>query len=194
MNENLSLTEKRILVALGYKGQVTEDQKMMLKDGIEEVKALSMFCAGYSFFALDKVNGLYTTRDGIDVSSNSLQRIFEKKKSTSVCVLVTTLGPKVDRKTAFYKENDPARMVLLDACASAYVEEKTDEFQQKLNLCNSTMRFAPGYGDVPLSLQREIFKKVEGIEKTGIILDDNNIMHPFKSMTGIIGFNFEAEK
>lgn len=193
MNENLSLTERRILVALGFKGQVTDEQEKMLLEGLNEVKALSMFSAQYSFFALDKRDGVFVTRDGIDVSSESLQRIFEKRRSTSVCVLVTTLGPKVDKKIAFYKEADPSRMVLLDACASAYIEEMTDEFQQKLNLRNATMRFAPGYGDVPLCLQREIFEKVEGIEKTGIILDDNDIMHPFKSMTGIIGFNFEAE-
>ena len=79
-------------------------------------------------------------------------------------------------------------MVLLDACASSYVEEITDTYQAKLNLKDETFRYAPGYGDVPLTMQREIFDLMPEISKIGIELDETNFMHPFKSMTGLIGF------
>ena len=79
-------------------------------------------------------------------------------------------------------------MVLFDAAANAYIEEVTNEYQKKLQLNNQTFRFAPGYGDVPLTLQKQIFDNIPEIAKMGLTLDDGCLMHPFKSMTGIIGF------
>ena len=66
-----------------------------------------------------------------------------------------------------------------------------NEYQARLNLGDETFRFAPGYGDVPLELQREIFDFLPEIAKIGIELDECNLMHPFKSMTGFIGFKSE---
>ena len=55
-------------------------------------------------------------------------------------------------------------------------------------LKSQTFRFAPGYGDVPLSLQKQIFDNIPETSRMGLTLDGGCLMHPFKSMTGIIGF------
>ena len=124
----------------------------------------------------------------LNIGYSDLQKLFRHKGSDSLCILVSTLGSAIDKRTSILAQKDASRMILLDACANAYIEEVTNDYQKRLNLGEETFRFAPGYGDVPLSVQREIFEFMPEISKIGIELDDSNLMHPFKSMTGFIGF------
>jgi cobalamin-dependent methionine synthase I len=48
-------------------------------------------------------------------------------------------------------------------------------------------RFSPGYADLPLSLQRDIFKALDCPRTLGITLSDGFLMSPTKSVTAIVG-------
>ncbi len=184
IKEPLSKLEKRTLAYLGTKSDASEAQLGLVRQAIEEVKRLSRPSVATAF---------YTIKDcPIRLNFSSLEKIFTLGESDSVCIIISTIGPAIDdRMEVLNSRGDYSKSVLIDAAANAYVEQITDDYQDRLNLRNPTFRFAPGYGDVPLDLQKEIFDNVPGSGKTGIKLDDNYLMHPWKSMTGIIGFKGE---
>lgn len=53
-------------------------------------------------------------------------------------------------------------------------------------------RFSPGYGDLPLALQRDIFHALDCARKIGLTLNDSLMMSPAKSVTAIIGITDRA--
>ena len=180
MNSGLTELEKRTLLYLNFRGEASEEQISMVRKAIDELKSVARPVFTVKYY---KISGC-----PIDINYNSLQEIFSKGGSDSVAFLISTLGPAVDKRIDRLKDSDPAKMVLFDAVANAYIEEVTNEYQKKLGLKSQTFRFAPGYGDVPLTLQKQIFDNIPEISKMGLTLDDGCLMHPFKSMTGIIGF------
>lgn len=185
----ISHLEQRAIKYLNFKGDVTDEQIKLVRDAMAEVKRLSRPQFAIRYLALNKAeDGMYSVDAPIDIAYSSLQKLFESKGSDSMCILVSTLGLAIDNRISKLADIDAAKMILLDACANAYIEEVTNDYQARLNLGDETFRFAPGYGDVPLSTQREIFDFMPEISKIGIELDDSNLMHPFKSMTGFIGF------
>lgn len=180
---------KRTLTYLGFKGDPDEVQLQMVEDAIREAKRYARPQFVYRFIELIKEeDGSYRADAPLCVSYSDLQKLFAKGDCDSLCILVSTLGSATDSKIARLAETDQSKMVLIDAASNALIEEETNAFQKRLGLKEGTFRFAPGYGDVPLSLQREIFDLMPEISKIGIKLDDSNLMHPMKSMTGLIGF------
>lgn len=180
MNSELTALETRTLNYLGFKGSPDEEQIAMVRKAIEEVRASARPSFTVKYFSIKDCP--------IDLNFKSLSDLFIKSGSDSVCFMISTLGQSIDNRIDRLKDSDPAKMVLFDAASNAYIEEVTNEYQKKLHLNEQTFRFAPGYGDVPLSLQKQIFDNIPEISRMGLVLDDGFLMHPFKSMTGIIGF------
>ena len=50
-----------------------------------------------------------------------------------------------------------------------------------------TDRYSPGYGDLPLAVQREVMEALDCGRTVGITLSDSLLMTPSKSVTAIIG-------
>ena len=50
-----------------------------------------------------------------------------------------------------------------------------------------TPRFSPGYGDLPLDIQRSVFRFLEPEIKIGLTLSESLIMCPSKSVTAFVG-------
>ena len=50
-------------------------------------------------------------------------------------------------------------------------------------------RFSPGYGDLPLALQADVFWALDCTSKIGVSLSESLIMSPQKSVTAIIGIS-----
>ena len=75
-----------------------------------------------------------------------------------------------------------------DAVGSALAESVCDEAEKmiKKNL-KCRPRFSPGYGDFPLSVQRDVLSLVNAERLVGITLTDTNLMLPQKSITAILG-------
>ena len=181
--------EQRAIRYLNYNGEVTEEQIKLIRNSMEEMKRLARPQFVTRFLELkENEEGHLVVDAPLNIGYLDLQKLFRHKGSDSLCILVSTLGSAIDKRTSILAQKDASRMILLDACANAYIEEVTNDYQKRLNLGEETFRFAPGYGDVPLSVQREIFEFMPEISKIGIELDDSNLMHPFKSMTGFIGF------
>ena len=79
---------------------------------------------------------------------------------------------------------------MLDCCASAAIENVCD------NLCADlqeelegylTDRFSPGYGDLPITLQRSFLLALNAQRRIGLTVTDSCLLIPSKSVTAIIG-------
>lgn len=109
-----------------------------------------------------------------------------------VYLAVMTLGGEVDAKIRLYGRTDAAKAIVFDACASAYLEELSDEYEKTLG-DNLSYRFCPGYGGSDIGDLRYIFELVKP-EKTGVTLTDADYILPSKSMAGIIAVGGAAGK
>lgn len=104
-----------------------------------------------------------------------------------------TVGIGLDRLITRYGRTAPAKALLLQAIGAERIEALCDAFSQKIRQdsaaegLHTTSRFSPGYGDLPLELQREIFRTLNCAGRIGLTLNDSLIMSPSKSVTAIIG-------
>ncbi|MDE6105080.1 MAG: hypothetical protein K2G38_05330 [Clostridia bacterium] len=114
------------------------------------------------------------------------------KGSSGLFIAVMTLGAEADAKIKLYSRTDAAKAIVFDACASAYLEYLSDEYEKGLG-DNLSYRFCVGYGGSDISDLKYIFDIVKP-EKIGVTLTSANYMLPSKSMAGIIAVGNGAEK
>lgn len=101
----------------------------------------------------------------------------------------------MDRLLQKYNKTQISKAVIIQAAATAMIEEfcdmATDEIKQKIESNNSPIyfrpRFSPGYGDFPLSYQKNMAAVLSCSKKIGLTLTDSLIMAPSKSVTAVIG-------
>ena len=85
-----------------------------------------------------------------------------------------------------------ALAILVDAIGSSFAEGLADSVQDRIREVayahglGISRRFCPGYCDWDISQQRMVFRAMNG-EQSSVVLTDNCLMVPEKSMSGIIG-------
>jgi len=131
-------------------------------------------------------------------SSHDLRKVL--KGCSGVVVFGATVGLEIDRLIARYSRISPARALMFQAIGTERIESLCNLFedeirveQQRLGL-DITPRFSPGYGDLPLEVQKEIFNILDCPRKIGLTLNESLLMTPTKSVTAIIGIGAHAEK
>lgn len=120
--------------------------------------------------------------------------LFTNLKGCGKIVLfAATVGHEMDRLIKKQSLLSPAKSVCLQAIGSERVESLCDTLNAELKEQYKKQgfllkpRFSPGYGDLPLSLQREIMPALDCAKLLGISLGENLMMSPSKSVTAIIG-------
>ncbi len=108
-------------------------------------------------------------------------------------LFAATLGEGVDRCIRTAQITDMARAVVLDCCASAMVESVCSAAEGELRAEAVlrgeflTARFSPGYGDVPLMVQRDFLAVLEAGKRIGLSASAENLLIPRKSVTAVMG-------
>lgn len=106
-------------------------------------------------------------------------------------VFAATLGVELDRLVAKYGRLSPTKAVLLQAIGAERIEALCDTFCAALG--GTTRRFSPGYGDLPLSCQRQVFDLLDCPRRIGLSLTDSLLMTPTKSVTAFVGLTDGAQ-
>lgn len=126
---------------------------------------------------------------------------FEHLKSCSAALLfAATLGPEADRITRAEGARSALRGAIAHAAGAAMIEQYCDDMQEKLAAEYEKQglylrpRYSPGYGDLPLSFQKDFFRLLPAEKHLGIELDAQFMMRPSKSVTAIIGLSDKAGK
>lgn len=119
------------------------------------------------------------------------------KKAFSGCeralLFAATVGVGLDRLIARYGTLSPAKALCLQAIGTERVEALCDLFCRETSEALASdgrllrPRVSPGYGDLPLELQREIFALLDPARRIGVTLNDSLLMSPSKSVTALAG-------
>lgn len=115
----------------------------------------------------------------------------------SVIVFAATVGGGLDRLIAREQLLSPAKAVLLSAIGAERVEALCDSFcadaetEAARRGLYPRPRFSPGYGDLPLRTQRDMFRVLDLTRTMGMTLNESFLMYPSKSVTAIIGLSRE---
>lgn len=114
--------------------------------------------------------------------------------ATRVTVFAGTVGREIEAESSRRSgEGRPDEALYLDAAGSEAAEElaRTSQRWAHHRAAREGMRtagrFSPGYGDLPLSIQRELLDYL-GAAEIGMAAGENFMLRPEKSVTGIIGW------
>lgn len=130
---------------------------------------------------------------GIEVAGGNLVRNL--KGCSEIVLMAVTIGPEPDRLVRRAELRDMLKAYIFQAVGAAMVESWCDDVNgiireeaEKRGLFTRP-RFSPGYGDFPLTVQRD-FERVLDMPKTiGVSLSDSLLMTPTKSITAVIGLS-----
>ena len=76
----------------------------------------------------------------------------------------------------------------IEALCDAFCDDMEKEMGVSLR-----PRFSPGYGDLPLSVQKDIISLLEAPKRIGLSLNDSLLMSPTKSVTAFAGISNSTE-
>ena len=130
------------------------------------------------------------------IRSNSLSKALSG--CNTAIVFAATVGMSADRLIAKYSRLSPTDALFIQAVGTERIEALCDLFEDRIKkeLASigkaTSKRFSPGYGDLPLELQKDIFALLSP-ERIGISLGETLLMTPTKSVTAIIGIKDETK-
>lgn len=124
----------------------------------------------------------------VKVRSHALARNLAE--CGSVILFAATLGIGADRLISRYSRISPSRAVMLDAVFTERIEAVCDIFEREVtDGRESRPRFSAGYGDLPLEMQKDIFRALNPEKHIGLTLNESLLMSPSKSVTAMIGLS-----
>lgn len=186
----LSPREVRESEALRYAGSICANDEVisLLRECASLCEGALAYRVCYSVLELDVENGECIFSDGLVISSRDLAAAL--RGCDRAVVFAATLGVELDRLIGKYGHISPARALMLDAIGTERIEALCDTFceyiQNKLNQ-KVTERFSVGYGDAPLTAQKDIFSLLDCPRRIGLTLNKSLIMSPSKSVSAIVG-------
>ncbi len=128
---------------------------------------------------------------GLEIVSRDLRKALSHCEG--VIIFAATVGLGIDRLIHRYSRLSPSRALCFDAIGAERIEALCDSFcrsmaEKYLLDCRSLKpRFSPGYGDLTIELQRDIFSLLGCEKRLGLTLTDSYLMSPTKSVTAIVG-------
>ena len=129
----------------------------------------------------------------LSVVSSSLARLLEPCEG--VLLFSATLGIGMDLLISKYGRVSPSRALMLQAIGTERIESLCDFFcARQAQEFRLTPRFSPGYGDLPLAFQKELFSVLDCPRAIGLTLNDSMSMSPSKSVTAVAGIIGSAKE
>ncbi|MBQ4315976.1 MAG: Vitamin B12 dependent methionine synthase activation subunit [Oscillospiraceae bacterium] len=174
---------------LRYAGCGAEDCEMLalLRSCADE--AQSLFTYKVCYCILDaKIQGDLCDFGHFSVQSETLAKNLSGCER--VLLFTATVGTALDRLIAKYVRLSPARAVMLQALGTERVESLCNIFCKNFEEENNVVlkpRFSPGYGDLSLDTQKDIFSVLNCPKNIGVYLNDSLLMSPSKSVTAFAG-------
>lgn len=118
---------------------------------------------------------------------------------SEIIIFAATIGINIDRMIARYQRISPTKALLMQAYGAERIECLCDVFCREIKneavLSHRTItpRYSPGYGDMPLDKQKDIFALLDCSRQIGISLNESLLMTPSKSVTAIFGIGRGVE-
>lgn len=199
---NLTLDYHEILRYLGHWGQKVDQQTESLilrcMEEIQQAAKPRYFYQIYNIRCDIDNEAILLPECGLTLPGRDL---YEHLRQCRKCaVMAATLGIEADNLIRVAENTEMSRAVVLDACATEMVEKLCDAAELEIAQIAARenrglqSRFSPGYGDCPLSLQKEIGRVLDTARKIGLTITENALMIPRKSVTAFVGFTTQIKK
>ncbi len=179
-----------ILRYAGVRGDASEEIKDLLDSCIKELDGRLSYRVCFSEFPICITDG-YADLGFMKTESALVTRLLAGCEK--VILFAATVGLGADRLILRYGTSSPSRALMLQAIAAERIESLCDAFcdditaDAKASGYSVRPRFSPGYGDLQIEVQRDIFKVLNCQKNIGVSLNDSLIMSPSKSVTAFIG-------
>lgn len=158
-------------------------------NAISKIKENANPLAVWHRFPLSVIGNVIRFAD-VSIASRDLMRFFNcRGKAQNTVLLAATLGPMVDAAIRRASAEDTAAALALQGAGAAMLEAVIDKvclsICAKCSIPLATRRYSPGYGDVPLEVQKTFFRLLE-CQRIGLTLMDTLVMAPEKSVTAFM--------
>jgi hypothetical protein len=194
---DLQLDLNEIYLNLGYRGQMPEEHIIQMVDDI--ISYAYQFChpkVGYDFFDKLNINRHFITINDIPMKTGHVIGGY-MLPATTIAAFVVTAGEEYDEYLHKLKRaGDIVTEFFADAIGSEiaeasvrYVTQLIGQKAAKLKLM-VTNSYSPGYCGWHVREQKQLFSLFPE-NPCGIKLNDSSLMHPVKSVSGIIGLGVE---
>jgi Vitamin B12 dependent methionine synthase, activation domain. len=196
----LGIDRNEVLRYLGYKDQLLDESaESIIEECTGEVRRTAKPRYVYKFFNIIRGNEELSL-EGSTICFKSADLVRHLEGAESCALMAVSLGSEMDAKIRYCEKTDMTRAVILDACATAAVEEICDkvceEILSKVKLQGKTLtsRFSPGYGDLSLDIQRDFISVLRADKLIGLTASAENILIPRKSITAVVGIIDDGQR
>jgi len=195
-----AVNRKEIYRYLGYGQNEPDTAAQLLVDKVlskllHEVTPKSI----YRLYAC-RTDGERVFVGDMEIKSRNLARNLAQ--CGTAALFAATLGIEADKLLQRYEVVNMAQASIAQACGAACIEAYCNLVQEEIRLdaqekSGRTLftrpRFSPGYGDLPLETQTDIFRVLDCTKRIGLTLTQSLLMYPTKSVTAFIGFTENPE-
>ena len=160
-----SLDEREILRTMGYRGsEIPTDLESLIQRCIRQTLDTIQPRAVFRRFPIEKdADSIRIQGTDLILPGTSIQKHLET--SNEVWLFAVTVGQGADKLQEMLRET----------------AEREGKF--------ITSRFSPGYGDLPLTVQRNFLTILDTSRKIGLTVTESFLMVPSKSVSAIIGIS-----
>lgn len=147
----------------------------------------------YRYFTISSSSDNKVTLEGTPLVLTGKDITNHLAGCSGAVLIAATIGPGADRLIRRLQVEDMAKAVITDAFASCAAEQVCEyaedliknEFEGKY----FTWRYAPGYGDLPIDIQKIFLDVTDAQRKAGICTSDSRMLTPIKSVTSVMGIS-----
>lgn len=186
-------------IVLRYLGMKEDDKNEVMSGLIDEAEKLlkkdsevSYVCGIYDI--VKKEEGIGFDECSLVLTGKDIAGLL--KGCEKAVLLCATLSCYVDTRIRSLQITNMPLALVYDACASVAVDQVCDDVQEyireRLPEYVQTMRFSPGYGDLPLGLQGDFLKVVDAGKRCGVSLTEGGMLAPVKTVTAVFGLKSAA--
>ena len=118
------------------------------------------------------------------------------KNCNSVLIFSATVGTEIDRLIIKYSQLSPTKALIMQGLGTERIESLCNLFCEDFANQNGVTlkpRFSPGYGDLPVKIQKELFSILGCTKNIGVSLTNSFLMTPSKSVTAFVGIENKGE-
>lgn len=192
------IDRSEVLRYLGYRGQqLDEALERRLDAAIERCEDGCPPAGTFAMFPLERATeeggpALSVQGAGVVLEGADIARFLEG--ATHCALMAVTLGAQRERELQRRTALNPIDALLYDAACSAYTEAAADELQRHVGEVAAQQglemlpgRFSPGYGDLPIDVQKPLLVALDAYRTLGLAVTENCLLVPRKSVTALVG-------
>ena len=190
LTKNYGTVEQDVSEILRYAGvkKASQQDIELIDSCLLETKDLFRYSVCYAEFPIS-IKGSEVDFTFAKATSKALAKNL--KGCDRAIVFCATIGLGIDRLIAKYGVTAPSKALTFQAIGAERIESLCKLFNHEMGekYANLKPRFSPGYGDLDLAFQLDIFRVLDCSKKIGVNLTSEFLMTPSKSVTAIIGIS-----